>query len=392
MSDTGAANAAMAWLQADPRRFDLAVAVATVGVTSLLFVGGPDRFDTGWPEWAAGVGAFVVLLLRRRAPLALLGVAVAWTAVHVIALERPTPMIFAVLVLLATACVRLDRWPAIGLGVVIATSLYVMGIVINDAEFGDDRAVIGIAWTGVAVGIADATRSWRRYRESANAQVRSAVLAAEAQARQQVSEERLTIAREVHDLLAHNLSVMNVQTGAALHLLRSDPDQAERSLREARDAGRTVLDELSELLAVLRHDDGDGAPTASLPSVEQLDTLVDTMRSAGLNVTWSRSGAPRSLAPAVSLAAYRIAQEALTNAAKHGSGSAEVATEWGDSGLTIRVSNNAGAETGQDGGHGLTGMTERATTNGGRLLAEHVESQFVVEAWLPAATHQEITP
>lgn len=392
MSDTGAASAAMAWLRADTRRFDLAVAVATAGIGSLLIFGGSENFDTGWPEWAAGVGAFVLLLFRRSAPLTVLAVAVAWTAVHVIALERPTPMIFAVLVLLATACLRLERWPAIGLGVVIAASLYVMGIVINDAEFGDDRAVIGIAWTGVAVGIADATRSWRRYRESAEAQVRSAVLAAEARARQQVSEDRLSIARELHDLLAHNLSVMNVQTGAALHLMRSDPDQAEQSLTEARDAGRTVLDELRELLAVLRHDDGDDAPTASLPSVDQLDALVDTMRSAGLNVTWSRTGAPRSLAPAVSLAAYRIVQEALTNAAKHGPGAAEMATEWNDSGLTIRVSNEADSGEGAGGGHGVIGMKERATANGGRLVAERLESHFVVKAWLPAATDREITP
>lgn len=382
----------MAWLRADLRRFDLAVAVAVTILGSLLLLGRPDDFNTGWPEWAAGVGAFALLLFRRSAPLTLLGVAVGWTAVHVMALERPTSMIFAVLVLLATACVRLDRRPAIGLGVVIGTSLYAMGIAINDAEFGDDRAVIAIVWSALAVGIADATRSWRRYRQSADAQVRSAVLASEAQARQQVSEERLTIARELHDLLAHNLSVMNVQTGAALHLLRADPDQAERSLTEARDAGRNVLDELSELLTVLRHDDGDDAPTAALPSFDQLDALVDTMRSAGLEVTWSRSGAPRSLAPAVSLAAYRIAQEALTNAAKHGSGSAEMTTRWDDSGLTIRVANDAGPDGGQSGGHGLTGMKERTTANGGRLTAERDENHFVVEAWLPAATNREVMP
>ena len=80
---------------------------------------------------------------------------------------------------------------------------------------------------------------------------------------------------------------MNVQTGAALHLLRSDPDQAEESLSAARDAGRSVLDELRELLPVLRHDDGDDAPTSSLPSIDELAALVDTMRSAGLDVTWT---------------------------------------------------------------------------------------------------------
>ncbi len=391
MSESGGARA-LAWLRADLRRFDIAVATATVGIGTLLIVANPERFDTGWPEWVAGVGAFVLLVLRRRAPLPLLGVALVWTAGHVAVWERPTPMIFAVVVLLATACVRLDRWPAIGVGATIAASLYVLGLISNDAELADDRALIGVVWTALAVGVADATRSWRRYRESADAEIRSAVLAAEAQAREQVSEERLAIARELHDLLAHNLSVMNVQTGAALHLLRSDTDRAEESLNAARDAGKTVLEELRELLAVLRHDGTGHAPTASLPTVDELDSLVETLRSAGLDVTWSRSGARRKLAPAVSLAAYRIAQEALTNAAKYGSGTAELATAWEATGLTIRVSNDAVVEPNDEirpGGHGLIGMQERATVNGGRLETERTDGNFVVEAWLPAATERE---
>ena len=247
----------------------------------LLIFGGPDRFDAGWPEAAAGAGAFVLLLLRRRWPVPLLAVALGWAAVHVAIWDRPTPMILAIMVLLITVCIRLERWAAISLGASIALSLYILGLVGNDAEWGDARAVIGVAWTAGAVGIADAVRSWRRYRESAGTQVRSAVLAAEAQARRRVSEERLTIARELHDLLAHNLSVMNVQTGTALHLLRSDPEQAEASLTVARKVGRSVLDELGGLLNVLRDDTDEAsadsgatslaAPTAALPSVDGQD-------------------------------------------------------------------------------------------------------------------------
>ncbi len=380
-----------AWLTGDPRRFDLAVAAITVAIGTLLVLASPDSSETGWPEWAAGIGAFVLLMLRRRWPMLLLAVALAWTAVHAAVLQRPTQMIFVVLVLVGTVCVRLNRWPAIALGSSIAISLYVLGLVSNEVELGDARAVIGIAWTAGAVGIADAIRSWRRYRESAEAQVRSAVLAADAQTRQQVAEERLTIARELHDLLAHNLSVMNVQTGAALHLLRTNPDKAEESLTSARDAGRTVLDELSELLAVLRHDEGETEPTSSLPTFDQIGTLVETMRSAGLDVKWRRSGSDRTLAPAVSLAAYRITQEALTNAAKHGTGTAELLTQWDEAGLLLRVSNASAMAPGPGGGHGLTGMRERATANGGRFSASHVEEQHVVEAWLPAAANVRIS-
>ncbi|MEM8705863.1 MAG: histidine kinase [Actinomycetota bacterium] len=378
-----------AWLRDDPRRLDVLVAALTVGLATLLLRVAPEDFDSGWPEVVAGIGAFVMAAVRRWRPFVLLALALAWGAIHVAIYERPAPIFFAVLLLLFTACVRLERWPAIGLGVVVAIPLYVSGLVVNDVAAGDQRAVIGIVWAFLAVGVADATRSWRQYKESADAQVRAAVLAAEAQTRQQVSEERLTIARELHDLLAHNLSVMNVQTGAAMHLLRSDPDQAETSLAAARDAGKTVLDELRELLSVLRHDDGDDAPTSSLPTIDEVGPLVQTMRSAGLAVEWTETGAPRALAPAVSLAAYRIIQESLTNAAKHGAGSADLATAWDDTGLTVQIVNDLAGEAGDGSGHGLVGMRERAAANGGRLSAEAASGRFVVDAWLPTVTDRE---
>lgn len=379
----------MAWLRADPRRTDLAIAVVTIGLGSLLIQVAPEQFDSGWPEVAAGIGAFVMVLFRRWRPRLLLGVALVWAAAHVLIYQRPTPTFFAILVLMFTVCVSLERWQAIGLGVAVAAPLYGFGLYVNEVAAGDQRAIIGIVWAFLVVGVADATRSWRQYKESADQQVRAAVLAAEAQTRQQVSEERLTIARELHDLLAHNLSVMNVQTGAALHLLRNDPDQAEQSLTAARDAGKTVLEELRELLGVLRHDEGDDAPTSSLPTIDELGPLVETMRSAGLAVEWTEAGAPRPLAPAVSLAAYRIVQESLTNAAKHGGGTADLATVWDDTGLTIQIANEIAGEAGDGSGHGVVGMRERASANGGSLTAEAVNGRYLVDAWLPVATDRE---
>jgi signal transduction histidine kinase len=376
---------AIAWLRADPRRLDVAIAAVTALLGTLLVLGAPDDYDAGWPEVAAGVGAFVLVALRRRQPLVLLAVAMVWTTVHVAVWDRPTAMVFAILVLLTTACIRLERWPAIGLGAVVAAWLYTVGLITNETQYGDARAVIGIAWTAGAVGIADAIRSWRRYTESAEAELQAAVVAAEAEASRQLSEERLVIARELHDLLAHNLSVMNVQTGAALHLLRSDPDQAEASLTTARDAGKTVLDELRELLAVLRHEHDDGVPMSSLPSADDVDRLVDTMRASGLHVDWNRSGAPRPLSSVASLAAYRIVQEGLTNAAKHGDGSVALATAWADDGLTITIENGTAGDVDETGaGLGLVGMRERAAVNGGRLTVDAGGDRFVVEAWLPA--------
>lgn len=375
---------AIAWLRAGPHRLDLAIAGATALIGMLLVLGAPDDYDAGWPEVVSGIGAFVLVALRRWQPFVLLGVAVMWTTVHVVVWDRPTPMVFAILVLLTTACVRLERWPAIGLGAAVAAWLYTIGLVTNETQYGDARAVIGIAWAAGAVGIADAIRSWRRYTASAEAELQAAVLAAEAEASRRVSEERLVIARELHDLLAHNLSVMNVQTGAALHLLRSNPDQAEASLTTARDAGRTVLGELRELLSVLRHEHGDGAPMSSLPSADEVDQLVETMRASGLSVDWNDSGAPRPLSSLASLAAYRIVQEGLTNAAKHGDGSVVLNTAWAEDGLTITIENDTAGEVDETGaGLGLVGMRERAAVIDGRVTAGASAGRFVVEAWLP---------
>lgn len=382
-------SAAMAWLRADVRRFDLAVAAATLALGSLLLFVEPNDFETGRPEWVAGLVAFVVVLFRRWQPFVMLAVALAWTAGHVALFDRPTPTVFAVIVLVATVAVRLERTRAIVFGLSVGLSIYVLGLIGNDAELGDARALIGIVWTAFAVGVADAVRSWRRYRDATAAEMRSAVLASEARVRQHVSEERLEIARELHDLLAHNLSVMNVQTGAALHLLRNDPDRAEASLQVAREAGRTVLDELRELLAVLRHEgDGADAPTSSLPTFDDLPGLVDTLRATGLDVRWRTEGEARALAPAVSLAAYRIAQEALTNAAKHGIGGADLLTTWSDAGLGVRVENPVGATATADvagSGLGLIGMRERAVANGGHLDVEATGTRHVIDARLPVS-------
>ncbi len=386
------------WLRSDLRRFDFVVAVLTVALSTLLIASVAGDWQTGWPEIPAGVAAFILVLLRRRWPLLLLAVALVSATAFIAVWERPTTLVFAGLVLLATACLHLDRWPAIGLGVVVGVIVYLMalvGFLEEGAELGDSDAVIGLVWSALAVGVADAVRSWRRFQNAAVIQRESEARASQAQVRQQVSEERLSIARELHDLLAHNLSVMNVQTGAALHLLRSDPDQAEASLTTAREAGRTVLDELSGLLSVLRHD-GDDAPHASLPTFDELPQLVDTMRASGLELVWTKTGTTLPLSATTSLAAYRIVQEALTNAVRHGDGSAHLTTEWGPDGISLRVTNPVGRTIAREQSatprHGLVGMRERSSGNGGRFSTSTDNGQFVVDAWLPTALTSEERP
>ncbi len=219
------------WLRANPNRFDLLVAVAAVGAALLLIFGAGEEFDTGWPEVVAGIGAFVLIVLRRWKPLPLLVIAVALVAIHLLVWARPTPMLFAALVLLATNAVRMQRWPAIALGVGFGTMLYVLGVIANDLSFGEARAVIGITWAAMTIGVSDAVRSWRQYRQSAEAQVRSAVLAAEAQSRQQVSEERLAIARELH------VSPNTIKTQVAAIRMKLGVSNRSEAVRAGRDRG-----------------------------------------------------------------------------------------------------------------------------------------------------------
>ncbi len=381
---TGPGESVTRWFATDRRRFDVGLGVLATALTILPLFGGPEEFDTGWPDVAAGVVAFALIVFRRAAPGPLLAIAMVGAAAFVGVYERPTTLIFAALILVGTVAVRISRWPAFALGAAIGASFYFVTLIAGDLEFGDERAVIFVGWTAAVIGIADATRSWRSLRASSEAQIRSAVLAAEAQTRQQVSEERLAIARELHDLLAHNLSVMNVQTGAAMHLLRDNPDAAEAALGTARDAGRDVLDELRSLLSVLRTDGDTDAPTSSLPTFVDVDALVDTMRTTGLDVRWTQTGEPRELAPAVSLAAYRIVQEGLTNAAKHGAGAVELLTTWSDRMLDLAIENDVADDNDPSGaGLGLVGMRERATANGGELETTVTDRRFVVSARLP---------
>ncbi len=381
------------WIGQDRQRLDVLIGAFILALLIPLTFGSPEEFDTGWPEVAAGVGAFVIMVFRRRWPVPLLVVALGWSVVHVIVWERPSPIFFATLVMLATVCVRIERWQAIALGVGVGVTLYGVSLWATDVAIGDGRAVVAIAWAGAAVGIADATRTWRSYKASAEAELAAVRAAAEDRTRREVTEERMAIAREVHDLLSHNLSVMNVQTGAAMHLLRADPDRAEEALQVARDSGRTVLDELRELLAVLRHDEDDDAPLASLPTVDQIDDLVENVRRTGVEVTWSESGERRPMAPVVSLAAYRVVQESLTNAAKYGTGTVSLATMWDDEELSILVVN--GVRDGADGfggpdgdavvrgGHGIIGMRERVESNQGSFHVGGDSGRFELTARLP---------
>jgi signal transduction histidine kinase len=201
-----------------------------------------------------------------------------------------------------------------------------------------------------------------------------------------VSEERLRIARELHDVLAHNISLINVQAGVALHLIDEQPEQGKLALETIKQASKETLRELRSVLGVLRQVDED-APLAPAPSIERLEELVSRAEAVGMVVHTEKTGPVRPLPAGVDLAAYRILQESLTNVAKHaGPATVRIRLSYGVRELSISVQDDGtgGAEPPAPGGNGIAGMRERAASLGGSLEAGRQPSGgYLVRAVLP---------
>jgi signal transduction histidine kinase len=206
-------------------------------------------------------------------------------------------------------------------------------------------------------------------------------------ARDAVTAERARIARELHDVVAHAVSVMVVQAGAARTVVERDPDAARTALQRIEETGRSTLTELRRLLGLLK-DGSEANERAPQPGLERLEDLLSTMRATGLPVEATVEGTPRPLAPGVDLTAYRVVQEALTNALKHAGGAhAHVRVRYDDAALDVEVADDgvgpapAGARLE---GHGLIGMRERVSLFGGSLDAgARPGGGFVVRARIP---------
>jgi signal transduction histidine kinase len=251
---------------------------------------------------------------------------------------------------------------------------------------------------GVAVGAAMATAVFSTYYEGTAEPSDGAILGffliaawgagyfvrrrgerGELAAQQAVLEERARIARELHDIIGHSVSVISLQAGAAEQLLRRDPDRAETHLRAVRETAHEALVEMRRLMGVLKEDEARYAPQ---PGLAMLDQLVE---QSGLDVDVRREGEQQPLAPGVDTAAYRIVQEALTNARKHGAGTgARVLVRYEPEAVQLEIVNDRReVEVQNGGGHGLVGMRERVRLFGGTVAAGPEGDVFRVRARLP---------
>ncbi|MEU0393057.1 histidine kinase [Streptomyces sp. NPDC006208] len=388
------------WLRAHPLAFDAGLAVAVLicmVAGSFADPGGPHgpTFGTRTPEVRSALLMLVAagaLVFRRRDPMAVLMVTGAVSVVELVAGDPAAPVAMSAVIALYTVASRTDRPTTWRVGLLTMGGLTGAAMFYGSAPWYSQENLGVFAWTGMAAAAGDAVRSRRAFVDAIRERAERAERTREEEARRRVAEERLRIARDLHDVVAHHIALVNVQAGVAAHVMDKRPDQAKEALAHVREASRSALNELRATVGLLRQSGDPEAPTEPAPGLAVLDELVTTFRQAGLPVEVARADDGVTPAAAVDLAAYRIIQEALTNVQKHAGpdAKAEVSVVRVGASLEITVLDN-GAGTGSPeaagGGHGLLGMRERVTALGGRVNAgPRYGGGWRVQAILPIKT------
>ncbi|CAM5337323.1 histidine kinase OS=Streptomyces antimycoticus OX=68175 GN=SSPO_054830 PE=4 SV=1 [Streptomyces antimycoticus] len=387
------------FLRRHPTGVDTFWAVLLVGFGSLWVVeaemGRGSRFAA--VPIVLALGATVAL--RRRAPEKMLALAILCGVAQLAADVKPNLADFAMLVIVYTVAVASSRRASrFALGVAItAAPLATLRWPQSHQGWWDDlvsAVFVSIPFV-LAWVLGDSIRTRRAYYAQLEERAARLEKEREAQSKVAVAAERARIARELHDVVAHNVSVMVVQADGAAYVMDASPEQARQALETISGTGRQALAEMRRLLGVLRTGEpGEENDYVPQPDVEQIDELVEQVRGAGLPVDFKVVGSPRQLPSGVELTAYRIVQEALTNTRKHGGPDvgASVRLTYFDDGLGLLVEDDgrgAQREMYQDGGadgsgHGLIGMRERVGMVGGTLDAgPRPGGGFRISALLP---------
>lgn len=334
----------------------------------------------GAADWVLLVVGPLALVFRRRWPVAVLWVAFAATLTPSGAWSANVSLIVAFF-LATTSGHRRWAWAAIVAGYL--SSVWLAPLAYGNPGVSLTFALALAGWLAVLVIAAEVVRL-RRERSVETRAARAL------DARRRASEERLQMARDLHDVIGHHISLINVQAAVALDLMARRPEQARGALTAIEGASRDALDELRTMLAALRRD-GEEPPRSPTPGLDRLDELMELTRAAGISVSVHTVGDRRPLPAAVDLAAYRIIQESLTNVARHAAlSSATVRVAYGPDGLDIEVADDgrspasSGSSPRPGTGNGIAGMRERAVALGGRLDTGPLPGGgFVVRAHLP---------
>lgn len=340
----------------------------------------PPRRPLDLLAYALMMVAASVLLGRRRWPLGVLAVTVGASVVY-LALEYPYgPILLAMSVAMYSVAVRLPMGPSL-----VACGMTLLAVVTPDLLVVDpplltEAALLLVVLSGLllpAWAIGTVVRLGQEAERRASRD----------ETRRRADEERLRIAREVHDVVGHGLAVINLQAGVALHVVGRRPEQAEVALEAIKRSSKDALEELRGTLAVFRRPDNGGGPWRPAPGLDQLEALAAAMTERGLPVQMAVTGQRVGLPAAVDLAAYRIVQESLTNVVRHaGPATATVRVSYQPDALVLEVADTGrgrAAGAARPAGHGIAGMRERAAAVGGTLQAgPSAEGGFRVRARL----------
>jgi signal transduction histidine kinase len=376
----------------------LAVTVYGLALVASLMAHG---YGAGpWHAPTTLVGALIsgALVFRRRWPRGVLAFTTGGTALYLALGGVRGPLMLVTMVAVYTVALDSPRRTTVTVAVGTAMVLAIAGVAFGERWWLSPVIVSAVAQTGLAAAVGDAVRSRRAYVAAVEERAQRAERTREEEAARRVMEERLRIARELHDVLAHHVALINVQAGVAAHVLESEPAQAREALAHIRQAGRSALEELRTTVGLLRQPNGrpDPRPDPSaaatapepVPGLHRLPPLIASFTAAGLTVERQVDGDPRELPAPVDLAGYRIVQEALTNVRKHAPGAtAAVRLSYlpGELRLQVTDSGTSVPQQAAGTGHGLLGMRERALSVGGTFTAEHVPGGgFRVTAVLPA--------
>ena len=347
--------------------------------------GQPERRDVDAIAIVLVLAGPVALLFLRRFPVQVLWFVSAVTAGYLLAGYPYGPVVLSLVVAVVAAVVRGHRvaaWLAVG---ALFVTHFALREVFRDEPWSWGQFVAVGAWALLVLIAGEIVRVRRERAQTARA------ARAETE-RRQANEERLRIARELHDVVAHHMSLINVQAGVALHLVDRRPEQVQTALAAIKDASKEALVELRSLVGVLR-DEKEDVPRAPASMLDSLDDLVERSAHAGLTVRKVVEGEVRRLPAAVELAAFRIVQESITNVVRHsGAHSAEVRLHYGAEVLSVRIDDagSVGARASVlQPGSGLRGMRERAAALGGTMTVGAAPSGGIrVEADLPYGGHR----